>query len=106
MKFCIHIDIEKNFLNILIKLFSGMDKIRGLSPALNTPQPNYKGILIDIERFLFALGDKNVLCFSREIMNSLIIAKYCRCILTLYIFLFCCVQFSGETTFIMVIHEA
>ena len=26
---------------------------------------------------------------SREIMDSLIMAKYCRCILTLYIFLFC-----------------
>ena len=46
-------------------------------------------ILIDMERFLFAHGDKNVLCLhivystvhSREIMDSLIMAKYCRCIL-------------------------
>ena len=46
-------------------------------------------ILIDIERFLFAYEDKNVLCLhvvystahSREIMDSLIMAKYCRCIL-------------------------
>ena len=43
---------------------------------------------------------------SREIMDSLIMAKYCRCILTLYLFLFCCVYFSGETTFIMVMREA
>ena len=43
---------------------------------------------IDIERFLFVNGEKNGLCLhvvystahSREIMDSLIMAKYCRCI--------------------------
>ena len=47
-------------------------------------------MLIDIERFLFAHGDTSVLCLhlvystvhSREIMDSLIMAKYCKCILT------------------------
>ena len=49
-------------------------------------------IVIDIERFLLVHVDKNVVCLhvvypsvhSRKIMDSLIMAKYCRCILTVH----------------------